>query len=375
MYYDVAIVGAGPAGSSLAAQISSSGLHAVIIDKQDFPRNKLCGGMLTSKTIDLITHLFPRLTYDSYSIRLVDVLYKQSRLLSFVPVDILKIIDRFNFDYELVKYAQHCGAAFMPASTIKEIDFSSRIIETVGSNLIRYGILVGADGAHSYVRRKLGLPKNNMGFCVQVSLPYATSSAIERDFNKEKAEIFFGEFEQGYLWRFPLNTIAVVGTGAIVSSMEGKPILQVLKDFIQLNYAIPEYKIRGAHLPSGNSIELGDLKSNTCLIGDAAGLIDPITGEGLYFALYSSSMLANVLAHCPSHLVFEAYQHKMSQVIKRINNDCQLRNVLYEPPLLAQTLQTLSHVPEYAEELIHSTVCTYQRSYESGLDELRDLLR
>lgn len=374
MYYDVAIIGAGPSGSSLAALLGLQGLKVVVVDRYSFPRIKHCGGMLTPKTIDLINALFPGLSYTTHSIRTLDIMYKQSTILSFKPRETIATVSRYEFDYELVKYAQRCGVTYLLESKIKSICFSTKKIETTDGNTFHYCVLVGADGVDSLVRHKLGLQRNEKALCIQSYIPYCSDS-ITKDISKEKAIISFGGVEQGYLWWFPSSNGIVVGAGGKMNSTIGDlEVNNISKTLLQKSFEFNSKKY-GAYIPTGNNTELGDFTRNTYLVGDAAGLIDPITGEGLYYAIYSSSILANVLVHFSSHLSFKQYQQRMLKTTQKIKDDYKLREEFYEPQFLAQALHTLGQVPDYACELIHSTVCTYQMTYKSGYDELNDLLR
>ena len=375
MRYDVVIVGAGPAGSTLAALLSQGGFSVLLIDKAKFPRRKLCGGILTTKTTQLIRRVLPNLRYDSHIITAVEVFHKQSKQLHIRLIDALNIIDRYNFDYELVKYAQQCGAVFMPSTNFIGIELASGIIRISGGHSIHFGVLVGADGVHSAVRKNMNLQRNKMGFCVGTHIITGANSDAGHEFQKRTAQLYYGEFDQGYLWKFPILNKCVVGAGSIVDNVDEKMVLCTFNEFLLNKHIMGQEKTHCAYLPSGENTEFGAANSNTYLVGDAAGLIDPITGEGLYFAIYSSYVLANILLSNSPRFAYEAYCQKMRPVLERIKIDCYLRDKVFEPLMLSQTLQALGQAPEYASQLIHDTVCSYQKSYHYAFTEINELLR
>ena len=135
-----------------------------------------------------------------------------------------------------------------------------------------------------------------------------------------------------------------------------------------------QIKPRGAYLPSGQSVALGTPGcENLFLIGDAAGLIDPFTGEGIYYALLSAQIAADtILSDVPT---CSDYRRRMERVIATITENCQVRDELYTPSILNSAIVSLGGVPKYGEVLIDQAIIRYSKSYKDAYEEFKSYAR
>jgi len=306
---DVAIVGAGPAGSTAAKILSGKGLKVILIDKNKFPREKACGGGLPIKVLQKFSYIKESKLIDSYSygglahsfsLRYVLEVEKDEPLLAMVL--------REKFDEGLAKIAVSSGTKFIDGKTVIDVKISNnnaRLTLADGTE-INSKVVVGADGIWSCVAKKTGLSSNlnTYGLSVYEEFPLK-SEILDKFFTKKR----YGHLHlkihgiNGYGWVFPKKESVNIGIGQvdIKSNKENEKInlKEVLKNYIKLlqkQKIIPNEirleNMRGAALPNH---PLKKTYSNRVLLcGDAAGLINPLTGEGIDYAMYSGQMAAEV---------------------------------------------------------------------------------
>jgi geranylgeranyl reductase family protein len=285
--YDVAVVGAGPAGSAAALRALQlrPDARVVLLDAATFPRDKTCGDGVAAAVFDLLAALgapgledlappVPRLRLRTPTGRVVDRACPRPN----------RVIPRLVFDAALVAAAVERGAE-LRHHRVRRMDV--RADRVVLDDEIAARVVVGADGANSAVRRLLGAP---------AAPPAATAVAIRgytaHDPGREALTI---EYAQGpfpaYAWSFP-----VAGGGANVGygvfDRRGSESRQVLLD--ALRRLLPGQEpdpstVRGHHLPMSNGPRFHP-DGRVLLAGDAAGTINPLTGEGIYDAVASGAL-------------------------------------------------------------------------------------
>ena len=289
--YKVGIVGAGVGGSYLSYLLSKKGVDNIVFDFRA-PHEKLCGGGVSYKTVakfPIIDELpcLRKVVWESTFIspkdRMVKVEFEK-------PVT---IFNRRDLDHSLLKKARESGAHFrkekVHAFTLEGDHW--RISTETGDYMAE--ILVGADGALSRTRRKLNVPsmKGDYFFALQCFLN------VQKDFVIYK---FFPDLE-GYLWSFPRVDSLAVG---IASKYYGRKNYNDMKE--KLLYFIERYypeqtkriSLRGAYIPFFSAKDLQDVSicsKNWALIGDAASFVEPISGEGIYYAIYSAEILTRCI--------------------------------------------------------------------------------
>lgn len=286
-YFDVAIVGAGPAGSSLAFSLSKSGLSTILFDRENFPRNKLCGGGLPAKVLDIlpfnIDHLIEN-KVDSIGLswKLGNDFFKT------YPKPLIYTVDRSKFDNFIVNLAKQAGTVFCDGEPATAFNFENNLfkISTIKRN-ISARVLVGADGSHSKVAEFLSLwPIDYSHIALQVEV---SSELISRKrFGKTSILLDWGFLNDGYAWVFPKDEKALIGVQVPIK--QGQKANSYLLDFLSyIGIDKKNVKVEGHLIPHrirNNSIS----KENALLVGDAAGLADYWTGEGMYYALKSSQI-------------------------------------------------------------------------------------
>ncbi len=281
--YDYIIVGGGLAGTMLGYLMQRNGYNVIILEKQTIlEKNKLCGGIITSKTYSFLCNYFSQTDIDNliknYTNKL-QVHFENSN----VCVDNvnLRFVKRQDLDnYVLRKYLEH-GGIIVDNCHISHIDFQTNQIFT-NKGIYEYKFLIGADGVLSQVRKLLFSKSQNKIFVLE--------SFAEYQKNIENLIIELQINHYGYSYLIPLQDMIVCGSGNMIDNKkESMSVLEAIENLIT-NYDLNlQYPIKGAFIPSGDDIVLK--QNNVYFIGDAAGLINPISGEGIYYALKSAERL------------------------------------------------------------------------------------
>ena len=369
MIYDTVIIGAGPAGSHLSYLLAKHGQKVALVDRSIFPRDKLCGGLLTYKTIELLNASYPESDFDGLDIKSVTVYYKNEKMVSFNILSSSRIVRRYSFDTNLISLAKEQNVSFYFGTSLKTINFRDNEVLLSNGTILKYKQLVGADGALSKVRKASGLPNNQLGFCVEAHISWDKLND-QSHLSTHRIEIYYGDYSQGYAWLFPSSDALVVGVGNIANGMKEKEIVDRFYLFLRDILCCDNVSLRGAYIPSGNSVILGSSQhKNVHLIGDAAGLIDPFTGEGIYYALLSAEMLAKaILSKKPT---YAQYMYYMQPIVDTIDDNVLIRNEIYTPTILKNAIASMKNVPTYSEALIDETILRYSKLYRTAYEEFK----
>jgi geranylgeranyl reductase family protein len=288
--YDAVVVGGGPAGSAAAYTLAARGHRVCLIDKSRFPRDKLCGGLVTLRSKKLFESIFERTWDDSLFIVREGVTFysRHTRIGSIENYSKLYLTMRFDFDNHLLEQARAAGVETMLATQIDDIDLAKSEIVLPGGERIFYRYLIGADGVNSAVARALyghAFNPRNIGFALETEVP--------REATTEDAvlpEVFFGAISWGYGWVFPKKRTLTVGIGGFHRYNPGMrrdlDALMAARGFGGITT-----KVKGHFIPFGN-FRRPPGRGNVLLAGDAAGFVDSLSGEGIGYAMQSGQAAA-----------------------------------------------------------------------------------
>ena len=291
--FDVAVVGAGPAGGAAALALSEGGLRVAILEKAVPPRYKTCGGGLLARALRWIpTDLRPVVEREC----LTAELHHHEPRLSFSTrreQPIVSMVMRDQFDHLLTKAAQGAGAELFSGSPLVAMMRHSDSVElqtTAGRFRARF--VVAADGVGSAVARQCALPE--LRHVIPALECEMTVDATRFEKFKHAARFDFGLTPHGYAWVFPKKEHLSVGVlttrrGSCNLNDEYARYVQLLG----LDAPIKEER-HGFMIPTCPRARLFDVP-RVLLTGDAAGLADPVTAEGISAAIRSGQFAAEAI--------------------------------------------------------------------------------
>ncbi|MCO1656268.1 NAD(P)/FAD-dependent oxidoreductase [Pseudonocardia humida] len=279
--WDLAVAGAGPAGAAaaLGALHEAPGLRVALLDRAGFPRDKACGDGVAPQVLDRLAEVGVTGLLDDRvpvgRLRLV----RGGRDVDRAVVRPSYVVPRRIFDARLVEAARAAGATVL-RHRIRDVrigDDGVRIDDEIDA-----AVVVGADGARSVVRRGLGLPTGTRALALR---GYAPVPAARR--GTQVIAFARGAVQPAYAWSFDRGDgLANVGYGEVLRGPGGPTRTQLLA---RLEALLPGATRggtdwRGHHLPLSGA-RWRPPAGRVLLVGDAAGLVNPISGEGIYYAV------------------------------------------------------------------------------------------
>lgn len=311
---DVFIVGAGPAGSALAAALCQARpeLDVVLADRAAFPRDKPCGDGISPRAVALLSAIGadsvltgypPNASYrivgpDGGVVRSDGIPSRNGGVIAGYT------IPRTVLDQRLLDLAVRAGAEFWPGArfvetTVDSAYRSSHVRDGSRDVVVRSRLLVGCDGAYSAVRRALGIARASRAATAIAARAYLEWSTPDTGIRPIQF-VFRPKLLPGYGWIFPISpTSANVGVGLCVA--EGRDLRQAVREFhaelaaADSTFDVPVRALRAHQLP--HAADRPPLAMDrAALSGDAGSMINPVSGEGIYYAICAGLMLTERVA-------------------------------------------------------------------------------
>jgi geranylgeranyl reductase family protein len=290
--------------------LARAGAGVLLVDRARFPRDKPCGGGLTGRALrHLPCDVEP--VVERVVDRMVVRASYRTTLDRTAPGPLVAMTQRRRLDLHLAEQAAAAGADFRDGTPVAELEVDdSGASARVGSARVRASYVIGADGANGLVARAAGLGAGILrGVALEGNVPW---SALEETRYASAAWVELGVVPGGYGWVFPKADHANLGVGGWME--EGPRLRDHLERLARGHGVDPSEltEVRGHRLPMR---ELGAAAAHgrILLVGDAAGLVDPLSGDGIYEAFVSAKLAsASIVADCP-----EEYEAALSAALDR----------------------------------------------------------
>lgn len=272
--YDVAVVGAGPAGSTAAYRLARAGARVLLLDKAVFPRDKPCGGGVTLRAARLLPFSIEPVVEDVVD-RVECRLDFGARFSRTAQAPLAYMTRRRRLDHFLLEQASAAGAEVHQGVTVDARELDADVV-------------IGADGCNGTSAKQLGLGGEVVhGVALEANFPHDKRYA--RTMTLELASV-----PGGYGWIFPKEDHVNVGVGGWAS--EAPRLREHLRRMCEAYGIDPASatETRGYRLPM-RTPATALVRGNAAVIGDAAGLVDPFSGDGMYEAFLSAQLVAEAV--------------------------------------------------------------------------------
>lgn len=318
--FDAIVVGAGPGGTSVASILGEAGGSVLLLDRDHFPREKTCGDGITYKCRPALQRLNRWKEFEQaasfrtngYSLCFRD----HSQLTVRMPPDNLDhaiyVLERHSFDDLLLRGAvRHSGVRFRPGVSVRRLLTHANHSETItGVEWMEGGerqqafapLVVDATGATSRLAVQVGAGNRDTKKCALAIRGYFRNVENLTD----TIELYFDdEILPGYYWIFPLSrTTANVGCGTLQNLVTAQRIdlKKRLQRFCEhhpiardkFTHSSLEGTLKGGKIPLGMDVETTRARNGFLMLGDAAAFVNPVTAEGISYALHSGIMAGEV---------------------------------------------------------------------------------
>jgi geranylgeranyl reductase family protein len=278
--FDVAVVGAGPAGSAAAYRLATAGVRVLLVDKATFPRDKPCGGGVTGRAARQLPFSIEPVIEDVVD-RMECSLNYGARFTRRARAPIAYMTQRVRLDHFLLQQAAAAGADVRDGVKVSDVRAGALAVD---GEEVEARIVIGADGCNGIAARSLQLGGDVVhGVALEANYPYdaryAGSMTLE-----------ITALRGGYAWIFPKGDHLNLGVGG--DEVEGPNLRAHLRRLCEAYDVDPASATgtRGYRLPMRRPTSLL-ARGATAVIGDAGGLVDPFSGDGMYEAFLSARLV------------------------------------------------------------------------------------
>ena len=342
----VLIVGAGPAGAACAISLQKAGVDCLLVDRQSFPRVKLCAGLFTQKSQRCLLELLGQNAYrecmdaclmsheNEFSI------YKGQTCLVTTRLDPpITLINRPKFDAWLVNHYVSLGGKFCNGLELTDLNGQAKTA-VFRECEVEYEYLIAADGANSTMERILAKQYPEL-------FHRKAKSALSLEINVDRADvdvtgvnIHLDIISNSYAWTFAKGE--KVCMGLVKQSDDTTDANETMRRFMNdLKVRNQQkYPLQGAMIPVGTYMTRPAFRDNIIFVGDAAGFVEPLTDEGIYYALQSGSDAAK--AFNSNAKPVDCYL-KQTKRLKRMIDIGQFYQRLLEKPWAVNLLYKHAH--------------------------------
>jgi len=364
-FYDAAVIGSGPAGCSAAAELARRGRSVLLLEKASLPRYKTCGGGILRRAYRMLPARAEAVVESTFH----DVLLNfQGEGLQFTATrsePLVRMTMRAELDHLLAGEAQTLGARLRDGCAVKQVIPHADHVELVTEQgVFRARFLVAADGAQSLTAKALGwspLPRLAPALEWELTLPAEEFARFG-----QTARFDFGFIDAGYAWVFPKRrhlSVGILTTGKANINLAAK-----LEDYLRFLgiHRIERTEKHGYIIPVHPRRE-PLVRGRVLLVGDAAGLVDPITAEGISYALMSGKLAGEAIAGAEpdAAAVGRRYQALLEKnILGDLRAGRWLARIIYHHPRIRNWVfrRQGQRLTDFAAEVVMG-----ERGYQSAL--------
>lgn len=337
--------------------MQKQGYHTCIIDYHIFPREKLCAGVLTAKAISLVEQIYKGIDLSDSKIRYIDrlsIFYKKEIVGNYFLDNKFGVVKRLEFDNDLLNYYIKSGGILFDGQVNYQISYKDSVAKLSSGEDIKYQFLIGADGINS--RTKLLFHRARM-----ISI-LCFETYTQNKLQEDSIKIFFGDMLGGYCWRIPGKNHIGIGLGELYFRGQKRSVKKY-KSYFEEQGVTELADIKGAFVPTGHYVK-NPVKDNVLLVGDAAGLIDAITGEGIYFAIESGRQAAlSIAEYFTSGQPITKYLDRIKPIHKKMLEQRIYNKILYFPLTQKLCIAHMKKHPDFAKHIYDNVISLYTSNY------------
>ena len=345
MTHDLIILGSGPAGAAAGVTAARAGLRVALVDRAAFPRDKLCGGGFTGRSRRHLVEVLGRDIDDALFLpcRRMRLVADGAVLGEHPQAPTIWMTMRRDFDAMLHGEAARAGCEVFAPARIGSLDPQAASVTLESGVTLTAPLILGADGANSALARALfgrAYDPARIGFGLEVELPRDAATP------GDAVEIDLAAAAWGYGWAFPKGGSVTVGVGGLQAR---NPDMRAHLDrYLARHGDRASPKCKGAFLPFGDFRKVPG-QGRALLAGDAAGLVDPITGEGIAWAMKSGQLAAQAVvqalaAGAPDRALGH-YTRTLRPIHSELRRARALRAMIYQPRLQPAFLRLVAREP------------------------------
>lgn len=340
---DVVVIGAGPAGSWAARTLATLGARVALVDGSH-PREKPCGGGVTGRALSLVSSVIGSSTLARCRIRAARFVDSGRGASVSVPLQDgdLDVAGRMEFDGALFAAAVTAGASAVRTRVDDVSRDGATFIVHTRAGIIRTPRLIGADGANSLVRRRLAQP------FARPDLSVATGYFVQGTTSDEIVLELLSD-PPGYIWSFPRPTHLAVGICAQADAgINATTLRDRTRGWIRTMKFGGELVSYSWPIPSLSARSFGSLTTSGpgwSLVGDAAGLVDPITREGIYFALRSGEWAARAMTSSDAAADRRYHERVCDEIVGELSRAARFKAEFFKPRFTRLMVDALDASP------------------------------
>ncbi|HWR24834.1 MAG TPA: geranylgeranyl reductase family protein [Methanosarcina sp.] len=332
--YDLIIVGGGPSGTAAGREAGKRGLLTLLLEKENFPRYKPCGGALSSYASSFLDFDLPEFVIESH-ISNVRVHFRDRFVEGKKECNLTSLISRQVFDNFLLEKARETGIEIHTGEKVLDCVERENCVEvrTADNTYLGRFVLIaeGSGGSLKYKVRSKD-PKTEYSLGLVSEIPEKDEVISSR--LPGTIDLYFGISQGGYGWIFPHSGYYSVGIMGTAQYLEHPK--QIMLDFLQENGFIGEFPVHSHIIPTGG-IKRITVNSRLLLSGDAAGFVDAFSGEGMAYAIRSGQLAANTVADVVMYNTglskLKIYESKCSQEFGNyLESSLKLEKIMHSFP-------------------------------------------